>query len=94
MRKTQGKYQGVAVSMRDAIKSSREETAGGWYNAYTGPLCRIYVSIQNVWLISHGRALKKRFASARRGFYFFPTSLRSYGGSFLSSRGALGSRVR
>lgn len=29
MRKTQGKYQGVAVSMRDAIKSSREETGGG-----------------------------------------------------------------
>lgn len=28
MRKTQGKYQGVAVSMRDAIKSSREEREG------------------------------------------------------------------
>ena len=55
----------VAVSMRDAIKSSRE---GGWYNAYTGPASTL--AFRNGWLISHGRAPKKRFASTRRGVLF------------------------
>ena len=51
--------------MRDAIKSSRE---GGWYNAYTGPASTL--AFRNGWLISHGRAPKKRFASTRRGVLF------------------------
>lgn len=43
------------------IQRNRAVDAGGYAS--------LYVSIQNVWLISHGRVLKKRFASARRDFF-------------------------
>jgi len=33
---------------------------------------RLHVSIQNVWLISHGRVPKKRFASAGRALFSSP----------------------